>query len=123
LVTKILTLSPSTHSIVGNAQHGRADFARMHRTRRAEIGLGEFARPGRKPERGELRDRACEVMDRVVGAGTAAVATRIGEGHVEVHVGLLGGLHRIDERLAVVRQFAAAGIAVQQQLGVLELLG
>jgi hypothetical protein len=51
------------------------------------------------------------------------VAARVRERHLEVHVGLLGGLHAVHDGLAVVAEAGAAGVAVQQELGAIQLAG
>ncbi len=46
-----------------------------------------------------------------------------GEGDLEIGIGLLAGLHAEHHRLAVLAHRTAAAIAVEHQLGALELLG
>ncbi len=85
----------------GEAPEGIALRAGSDLADRAEIGTGEIVGHDRKAVFANPRDRFGEIIDRIVGTGTGAVAACIGRRQLKGGIGFLGPLNQVDDRLAV----------------------
>ena len=84
--------------IGGKAAHGSAKLARNALAQRAEIAARQLAFAHGELVLRNSRQRAREVINRIVAARARGMAARIGRGDIESDIGLLGQLHLLRER-------------------------